>query len=444
MTPNLYSHQKHTIQFGRNMSFADLSEMGTGKTISTLGIISQRKKEEGQIKVLVICPKSIVQSAWVSDCEMMFPDLKIIPAIGSKNEKVSAFMEDGNIYVTNYETMNQGFDFSHSKLDILVCDEAVRLKNPHAKWTKAITKLGQHIPYRIILSGLITPNNLQEIYAPFNFIEPGIFGKSFYSFRSQYFTPDPWSYQNREWIPKKDSEKKITDKLKHLIIRHTKDECLDLPDKIHTIRNTEMTKLQKQYYSEMKKTAILKLKDEMVPAVTKAVLIQKLAQISSGFVYDQNKKVHRFESSKIRELDSILFGELQGEQVLVFINFQAESKLFRDKYPGESFIYGGQNSHNQTENINAFKGGKNRLMFASVSAAKYGLTFTNCSHVIYYSLNYSLDDFAQSQDRIHRIGQKRNAHYIYLLNKGTVDKHIYNAVMNKKRLNDLIIELIEE
>ena len=90
-----------------------------------------------------------------------------------------------------------------------------------------------------------------------------------------------------------------------------------------------------------------------------------------------------------------------------------------------------------------FKAGETQYMFASVSAAKYGLTFTNCSNVIYYSLNYSLDDFAQSQDRIHRIGQSKTCNYIYLLNKGTVDVQIYRALMKKKKLNELIIDLIE-
>ena len=142
-------------------------------------------------------------------------------------------------------------------------------------------------------------------------------------------------------------------------------------------------------------------------------------------------------------MQSIIHGELATEQVLIFTNFKAETRLFKDKYPGESFIYGGQCDTEQTEMINAFRSGKKRLMFASVAAAKYGLTFVNCSHVIYFSLNYSLDDFAQSQDRIHRIGQTRNAHYIYLLNKGTVDVQIHNALMKKKKLNELIIELIE-
>jgi SNF2 family DNA or RNA helicase len=444
-TARLYKHQMDSVLFGiQNHSFANLSEMGTGKTLSTLALIHQYFLKIDDFRTLVICPKSIIMSSWVDDCKTYFPGLTIIPVIGTKDKKIEAFQKDGDIYVTNYETMNQPFNWDQSDFNLIVCDEAVRLKNHRAKWTKKITSLSKRIPRRIILSGLITPNNLMEIYAPFNMIQPGIFGKSFWSFRSKYFSPDPFSYENREWLPKKGSEELITEKIKPFVIRHTKDECLDLPNKVHQIRKTEMTAKQKKYYMKMKRDAVLHLDDDSVAALTKATLIGKLAQISSGFIYNAEKSIFQFESSKLNELQSIIHGELATEQVLIFTNFKAETKLFKEKYPEESFIFGGQNDSEQTEMINDFKNGKNRLMFASVAAAKYGLTFVNCSHVIYFSLNYSLDDFAQSQDRIHRIGQTRNAHYIYLLNQGTVDLQIHNALMKKKKLNELIIELIED
>jgi len=443
-TTQLYKHQIASVLYGLKVgSFANLSEMGTGKTLSTLALIHQYFLKYDDFKTLVICPKSIIMSSWVDDCEKYYPGMTIIPVIGSRDKKIDAFKKDGDIYVTNYETMNQPFNWDQANFDMLVCDEAVRLKNHRAKWTKKITSLSKRIPRRVILSGLITPNNLQEIYSPFSIIVPGVFGKSFWSFRSTYFTPDPYSYENREWLPKKGSEEKITNKVKPFVIRHTKDECLDLPSKVHQIRKTDMTAKQKKYYKKMKRDAVLHLEDDSVTALSKATLIGKLAQISSGFIYNADKDIFQFESSKLNELQSIIHGELATEQVLIFTNFKAETRLFKDKYPGESFIYGGQCDTEQTEMINAFRSGKKRLMFASVAAAKYGLTFVNCSHVIYFSLNYSLDDFAQSQDRIHRIGQTRNAHYIYLLNKGTVDVQIHNALMKKKKLNELIIELIE-
>lgn len=440
----LYKHQSQTLQFASQVgSYADLSDCGTGKTIATLAVINHLY-ETVPTKVLVIAPKSIILSGWVSDCHNAFPQLRIQPVIGTRKQKLNAFNLPADIYVTNYETMNLPFDFFEEEYTILVCDEAVRLKNPRARWTKTIINLSKHIPVRIIISGLITPNNMMEIYAPMNIVAPGQLGKNFWQFRGRYFTPDPFSYQSRTWVPKKGSEEKIAEVISPFIIRHEKSKCLDLPGKIHSVREIEMTRKQASYYKEMKQTAILQLQDATVSAVTKASMIGKLAQISAGFIYDRLKDTHYFDSAKLNELNDLLTGELAAEQVLIFYNFKGEVELFKELYPDAAFITGGQGSASQEAAIKNFKSDKSRLLFASVKAAKYGLTFTNCSYTIYFSMNYSLDDIYQSQERTHRIGQTRTVNYIYLITKNTVDEVIYDTIQKKQTLNDLIIAMIQK
>ena len=244
---NLYSHQKQTLMFGSTLDgYADLSDCGTGKTISTLSVINSRASElHGNFKVLVLCPKSIILSGWTEDCKKAFPNLVSVAVTGSARDKLKAFNTPANIYITNYETMNQSFEFEPGDFDMLVCDEAVRLKNPYANWTKRVTELSKIIPHKVIISGLITPNNLQEIYSPFNILMPNILGPSFYQFRDKYFTPNPYSYMNKEWIPKKTAYDEITEKIEPYIIRHKKSDCLDLPEKIHTCREIPMGRAEK-------------------------------------------------------------------------------------------------------------------------------------------------------------------------------------------------------
>ena len=443
----LYGHQKKTLAFGHVRGhYADLSDCGTGKTIATLAVVSKLNKTK-KTKALVVAPKSIIMSGWVADCEKAFPELTAIPVMGTREEKLKAFEEDANVYVTNYETMNQGFEIPKGFFDVLICDEAVKLKNPNAQWTKNITQLSKDIKHKIIISGLITPNNLMEVYAPFNILEYGILGKSYYQFRTKYFTPNPFSYMNSEWIPKKDSEKKITKKIERLIIRHKKSECLDLPDKSHMLREVSMSSEQKRDYKKMEKEFYLELAEGDVMAVNAGAKIQKLQQIASGFIYteeDGKRVTKRLHNQKFKELKSMLEGELINEQVIVFCSYQAEIDIFRESYPDESYIVGHQRTSDQEENIRRFKNGDARILFANMQASKYGLTFTNCNNVIYYSLTYSLDDLYQSQERIHRIGQTKNCNYIYLIAKDTIDKKIYRAVTKKQSLNDMLYEMIEE
>tara|TARA_Y100001963_G_scaffold117992_1_gene164250 strand:- start:413 stop:2065 length:1653 start_codon:yes stop_codon:yes gene_type:complete len=444
----LYGHQNQTRLFGKARgSYADLSDCGTGKTIATLSVINEYWEENNKIKVLVICPKSIIQSSWVADCNKTYPHLKIVPAVGTAEKKLEAFNSDANIYVTNYESMHTKFTFEEEGYDILVCDEAVRLKNPSAKWTKRVTALARIIPKRIIISGLITPNNLMEIYAPFNIVEPSLLGGSFYQFRHKYFTPNPWSYMNKEWVPKKKGFESITSKIERLVIRHKKDDCLDLPEKIYNIRKITMTREQKKFYDEMAKQFITEIEDKTITAVNAGAKLQKLSQITSGFVYhedDGDKTFTEFHNAKNKELDSMLMGELADEQVIVYCTYKGEIAIFKEMYKDGAFIHGGQSVTSQQEAIQRFKDGDARILFANVQSAKYGLTFTNCSNVIYYSLSYSLDDLYQSQERIHRIGQSKTCNYTFLCADKSVDFRVYKAVMKKQGLNDMVYSMIED
>ena len=197
----------------------------------------------------------------------------------------------------------------------------------------------------------------------------------------------------------------------------------------------------------MEKEFILQLADGDITAVNAGAKIQKLQQIASGFIYteeDGKRVTKRLHNQKFKELKDILEGELIDEQVIIFCSYQAEIDIFRDTYPDESYIVGNQKTSDQEDNIKRFLDGDSRILFANVQASKYGLTFTNCNNVIYYSLTYSLDDLYQSQERIHRIGQTKNCNYIYLIAKDTIDKKIYRAVTKKQSLNDMLYEMIEE
>ena len=442
---NLYSHQQEVLDFSKeNDRFINAGEPGVGKTLATLAYIDYLLKDNPSLKVIVIAPKSIILSGWVKDCHKFTPHIPIVACVGTLKQKIDAFNSIATIYVSNYETMHGKIDFSGEGYDVMVIDEAVKVKNHKARWTKAITILSREIKHIILLSGLLTPNNLQEIYSPVNIVEKGLLGKSFWSFRSHFFTPNPYSFQQKEWIAKQGAEQAIMDLVKPYVIRHTKEECLDLPEQIFSVREVDMTKRQAQYYLQMKKEMVLQLKDGNVPATTKATVLNKLSQISSGFIYDSEKNTHRFESSKLKELDDIIMGELQNEKVLVFYTYKGEVDIFKEKYPEASYISGGQNAQEQANAIRDFQEGDVRLIFASVSAAKYGITLTSCSNVVYFSLNYSLDDMEQSKARVHRIGQTKVTNYIYLLSKNTVDKRIYNAILKKQNLNEIINGMIEE
>ena len=208
-----------------------------------------------------------------------------------------------------------------------------------------------------------------------------------------------------------------------------------------------MTKEQKKFYDEMAKQFITEIDDKTITAVNAGAKLQKLSQITSWFVYhedDGDKTFTEFHNAKNKELDSMLTGELAEEQVIVYCTYKGEIAIFKEMYKDGVFIHGGQSVTAQQEAIEKFKDGTARILFANVQSAKYGLTFTNCSNVIYYSLAYSLDDLYQSQERIHRIGQSKTCNYTFLCADKSVDFRVYKAVMKKQSLNDMVYSMIED
>ena len=197
----------------------------------------------------------------------------------------------------------------------------------------------------------------------------------------------------------------------------------------------------------MAKQFITEIDDKTITAVNAGAKLQKLSQITSGFVYhedDGDKTFTEFHNAKNKELDSMLTGELAEEQVIVYCTYRGEIEIFKEMYKDGAFIHGGQSVTAQQEAIEKFKDGTARILFANVQSAKYGLTFTNCSNVIYYSLSYSLDDLYQSQERIHRIGQSKTCNYTFLCADKSVDFRVYKAVMKKQSLNDMVYSMIED
>ncbi len=445
----LFKHQRETLEHhvkNRGVSL-DLSDPGTGKTISTLAYLAKYKDKVGHIRALVIAPKSVMLDAWQKDLKH-FDNLSSVIVTGTATQKKAAFAEVVDVYITNYETLLK-YDLCYSGITHLVCDEGVKLKNHSAKWTKAITKLSKHTKCRIIISGLLTPNNLMEIYSPINILDPQLLGISFWAFRAMYFNETRYDIRKqgkniviRNYMPKNGALESITKKIAHLVIRHEKSKVLDLPAKLWSTRTVDMLPEQKRIYNEMKKDAVAKVRDITVSSINKVAALMKLSQISSGFIYDEAKIPTYFKSGKLNELKEMIgngknsfFG---ANKAIIFYRFKAEVELFKKMFPNEAFLTGGLSSDAFKNEIERFKSGKSQHIFASINATKYGITLTEANYVVYYSFDYNYDTFVQSQDRPHRIGQERNVNYIVLQTENSIDSHIYSALMEKKTINEII------
>lgn len=425
LSPQLYKYQKDLVNIALNeQSYALFADTGTGKTNMGLEIASHHTK------TLIVCPLSIIESAWIEDCKKFYPDKKIISLWNTnKNKRIKALNQEADIYITNYEGIKILYNNILKKnFDCIIVDESSKMKNHASQISRILLQLSEHIPYKFILSGCPAPNHNSEVFDQMKFINPDIFGNNYYGFLAKYFSQD--MKNPHRWYQTQENKDAFFNRLSIQSTFLKKEDCVDLPEKVFQVRKFNLAKEQNIYYKNM----IQDIQDN-INTWSKfeftAKLI-KLREIISGFVINKNKTITEFETEKDKELESV-FDEIGDKPVIVWCQFIHEIDRLSKEFNGVGLT---SQTKNREQIINNFKNNKIKVLFAHPKLIGHGLTFTNCNYNVYYSLSFSYEEFKQSQDRIHRIGQINKCTYIILQAKNTIDESIYNCLQSKKNVVD--------
>ena len=448
----LMPHQERAIEFGSDKNAGLFMDCGTGKTWTAIELIV---KHGG--KALVLCPLSIIEDAWLSDVKKFRPELSAVslwhkPGAKKRKYQTKVLEENHDIYVANYETFKTLFkELSEFGFNTLIVDESSCMKNHASQITKAILALSglnhrtkksknfaseRIIPHRYVLTGTPSTNSEIEYWSQIKCVTGRgnkVFSDNFYSFRGRYFVDRFASVKGlmaQKWVIRKDQKEVLLQKMREVSLVISKEDALDLPPQTHIVRHVMLSAAEMMAYNKMKNELVLEFADSEALAATALVEIMKLRQITSGFVYDQDGAAQRLGGSKLKELKSLL-DEFGDNQCIIWCNFKYEIELLLKELGNEAgAVWGGSEDRDQT--IRDFKSGKIKYLIANPMSAAHGLTLTNCSYAVYYSLNYSYELMKQSRDRIHRKGQTKPTFYYYLLGAGTIDDMIYKAVSGKE------------
>lgn len=451
----LYNHQQQAISFilRHNGVGALFHDIGTGKTRTAIETFKELKKKTPELKMLVICPLSLIESAWGED-------INKFSNFSFSNSHKNGFKENKDIYVMNYEKLlgkNQAeiYRFITSNFVFCVLDESSKIKNFKAKTTKILLAYRDYFKYRVIMTGTPAPNCETEYWPQISFIQRGIFHDSFYAFRNTYFYLGRGSQQLPAQVMNRkaafelfrqgfkyqlldSSRKKLMRKIKSIAHYAKKEECLDLPDQIDEIRLIDMEASQRSLYNQMKRDALVEIKRELIPAQAALTKIMKLRQITSGFILDTKGSANSLKSNpKLRELLSLL-EEIGKKQVIIWGQFHWEIETIAKAINGVC-LYGG--TKNKEKVIDDFKSGKAQYLIAHPRSAGHGLTLVNCSIQIFYSLDYSFELYEQARGRTHRSGQKNKCTYIHLLCQNSIDENILEVVRKKQNAQEILKSL---
>ena len=451
-----YKHQLTALEKSWNKeNFAYFMEMGTGKTkvlIDNIAMLYDKGKIDG---ALIIAPKGVVKTWYEQELPTHLPNhIENVTVLWQPNitktqrEKLESLFEIEtafHILIMNVESLStdKGVKFAskfiNSHKTLMAIDESTTIKTPTAKRTKNIIDIGKLAKYRRIMTGSPITKNPLDLYTQCEFLDPWLLDfSSYYAFRNRYAEMKTMHIHGRsiQVVDKFQNLGELSETVKQFSYRVLKEDCLDLPDKIFIKRHVSLTPDQKKIYEQMKKAAMAMLNGKMTTTMTVLTQLMRLHQITCGHFIADDGSTQSVDSNRLNELMNIL-EETEGKAI-IWANYQLSvgeiiQRIIKE-YGKDSYVhyYGLTPQEDRQDFIRKFQNDpKCRFLIGTPQTGGYGITLTQANTVIYYSNSYDLEKRLQSEDRAHRIGQKKPVTYVDLIAEDTVDEKIVKALRNK-------------
>lgn len=452
-----FPHQQRELPRWDHVSRGLLWEMGTGKSWEDLmqGLMLH---EAGKINGMFILAPNGVQRNWVvkeipeHTPENILPNVRShwysgarhqskdhVASLGKVMDGDSKHLDVLSMSYSSFMTdhgRKAAWNFLKNHTTKMTCDESLVFKSPGAKVTTRVLASAKYAKYRRILNGTPITNGPFDIYKQIEFLDENFwrdrgFG-SIEAFRTTFAEYKPIKVAGGRTIQVVSSYKHL-DMLKGYIdeicSRVTKDDVLDLPPKLFSVRTFDMTPEQMRVYRELEKdyiTFIGENRDQEVAEELVLTRLLRLQQISCGYLpSDDDDKVVQIGKVNPR-METLL--EMCAEvphSAIIWSRFRPSIDRICEELKGDCVRYDGAVSEKDRGiAIDRFQSGQAKFFVANPKAAGVGLTLHRARTVIYESSDYELGKRLQSEDRAHRIGQMHPVQYIDMCAAGSRDEHI--------------------
>ena len=454
-----YKHQLTALEKSWNReTYAYFMEMGTGKTkvlIDNAAMLYDKGKIDG---LLIVAPKGVIGTWYNQELPAHLPDhIEKVTVLWqanitkSQSRKLGTLFKIGSelhILIMNVEAFSteKGLSFAKKFLlshnTLMAIDESTTIKNPKALRTKNIVEISDMAKYRRILTGSPVTKNPLDLFSQCFFLDPEHLGHgSYYSFRVRYAIMKTAFISGRsvQLVAGFRNLPELSEKLQPFSYRVLKEDCLDLPGKIYMKRTVDLTSEQKKVYKQMKEEALAELHGKQITTMTALTQLMRLQQITCGHFVADDGTTQNIKSNRLGELMDIL-EEVEGKAI-IWVHWQKDVQIIKEALikeygPWSAVDYYGLTPQDQRQkNKDAFQNdSKVRYFVGTAQTGGYGLTLTAANTVIYYSNGYDLEKRLQSEDRAHRIGQKKSVTFIDLIAEDTVDKKIQDSLPKKIKI----------
>lgn len=439
-----FAHQKETAAFLtlRKKAFC-FNEQGTGKTAAVIWAADYLMNLGLVRRVLIICPLSIMKSAWQQDLFRFAVHRSCDIAYGKRDQRKEIINGGAEFVIINFDGLEiVREEVLDGEFDLIVVDEASAYKNIQTSRWKTLRMVVKPDTWLWMLTGTPAAQSPVDAFGLAKLINPDGIPKFFGQFRERVME----KVGQFRWVPRPQAETVVHNALQPAI-RFEKAQCLDLPEVTYLEREAPLTPQQIKYYEMLKQYMVMEAGGEEVTSVNAAVKLNKLLQISGGAVYSDTREVVEFDvSNRLNVVQEVI--EEASHKVLVFVPFTHTIQLLKEHLAKANItcdIISGQVSLNQRNQIiHNFQNEKNpRVLLIQPQAASHGLTLTAADTIIWYAPVTSVETYLQANARINRPGQKNAMTIVHIKGSG-VERKMYSMLRNNITNHNKIIELYKQ
>ena len=422
-----------------NQNVPLFDEQGLGKSKIVIDALCQNLEHGSIDGAVIVCKKTLLHT-WKKEIEKHSNLLSIV-LDGTRNQRGRYLLTFAHFHIVNYESLIQELELitllMKGKRFALVLDESQRIKNPSSKAAVALFSLRSLAVKRIIITGTPIANKPADVWAQFYFLDGGeLLGRDYNGFRKQF----EFDLKGVEDLaPFESSLRLLRKRIDAVSLRRTKS-VLELPEKVYEDMMVDLEPIQSEIYEVAREEMYYDIQNADGSKISEdidnyLVKMLRLTQIASnpGLLDSGYDEV----PGKFMVLDEIVEGIIgQNEKVIIWTSFTGNVRSIRNrlKRHGSQMLFGEQSIDERSRVIEKFlEDPECKVLVANPSAAKEGLTLTSANNALYIDRTFKMDDYLQSQDRIHRIGQTKRCRIVKLIATGTIDEYT-DEILEKKEL----------
>jgi SNF2 family DNA or RNA helicase len=420
-----------------------LNGMGTGKTRAALWAWDYLNKNKLANKLLVVAPLSTLKFTWAREIFATLPARVTSVLHGSREKRLEALSKDADIYVINHDGVKVILDALAARKDIdtLVLDELAVYRNGQAQRSKTMRKIASNFQWAWGMTGAPIPTLPTDAWSQAQIITPNTVPKYFKGFRDELMI----RVNTFKWVSKPDATDRAFKALQPAV-RFTLDDVVELPEAIYRTIDVELGPTQAKVYKELALHCFAAVQNNEITAANAGAAMNKLMQVSTGWVYGADKSTISLDNDKRIEalIDVILASE--GKK-MVFVPFKHAlagiSHALKNEGIDHATVSGDTSANERGEIFNLFQNtGKYAVLAAHPQCLAHGLTLTAADTIIWFSPVTSLEIYDQANMRIRRVGQKHKQLYLHF--QGTpVERRIYQMLQNKQNIQGELLSLFE-